>query len=168
MAWRHGITEQLMLRKGYDVRAGQEGKPCTNRLHHTTTLEFCFQSSHLCKRCDRATCFHYLQSHMRLSNSARKTIMRAPAPPSFSLFGAFASHDFRYPAWRAWMCVPCVLVWCEGRTVTGISITTIALSISLLLFFQRDLSSLELTISFLFYSFFFFLIPLLTNRAWCS
>ena len=43
--------------------------------------------------------------------------------------------------------------------MTGISITTIALSISLLLFFQRDLSSLELTISFLFYSFSSFLSP---------
>ena len=86
--------------------------------------------------------------------------MRAPAPPSFSLFGAFASHDFRYPAWCAWMCVPCVLVWCEGRTVTGISITTIALSISLLLFFQRDLSSLELTISFFILLFFLLSYPL--------
>lgn len=38
--------------------------------------------------------------------------------------------------------------------MTGISITTIALSISLLLFFQRDLSSLELTISFFYFTLF--------------
>jgi hypothetical protein len=73
--------------------------------------------------------------------------MRVPAPPS--LFPCAVL--LRGSSWRAF--VPLEDLWCNGLTVTGISITACTFSTcssSLFFFFQQDLSSLELTISFSF------------------